>query len=69
MTSPGHKHRIVPLEVGKRKPPRHWTISDTRAFESLYPITKNKDLAEMFGRSVDNIRTKAYKMGLKRKKS
>jgi hypothetical protein len=43
-----------------------WSASEERQLKKLYPMSHNSDLAKQFGRSIDGIRKKAIKLGLKK---
>lgn len=45
---------------------RGWTVAELRQFKKLYPMSHNSDLAERLGRTIDSIRKKAIKLGLKK---
>ena len=46
--------------------PKGWTQAEIRRLERLYPMSHNKDLAKLFGRTIPGILSKAKKLGLQK---
>lgn len=46
--------------------PNHWTQPEIRQLKRLYPMSHNKDLAKIFGRTIMSILSKAKDLGIKK---
>lgn len=46
--------------------PKHWTRPEIRQLKRLYPMSHNKDLAKIFGRTIMSILSKAKDLGIKK---
>lgn len=52
--------------VEQKSKPKPWVKAEIRRLKRLYPMSHNKDLARLFGRTTQSILAKAKKLGLKK---